>query len=259
MKNKDVLLANFDKIHTTKMGVERIRNNLNLTTSNVVDYCKNKILDESSNIYKQGKNWYCEIDNIKITINSFSYTIITAHKLKESLVKYTIETERLILRKIREDDANAMFTNWASDDEVTKFLTFHSHKSIEDTKRIITYWLEEYKKPDTYRYGIVLKSTNELIGAIDVVNYHEGNPEIGYCLSKSHWNKGIMSEACKALCNFLFDRGYKEIVIEALENNTRSIRVIEKCGFKFTHKETKIWSKFKPEIITVNWYKKESK
>ncbi len=48
----------------------------------VVEYCKNKVLDKNCNIYKQGKNWYCEIDNIKITINSYSYTIITAHKLK---------------------------------------------------------------------------------------------------------------------------------------------------------------------------------
>ena len=48
----------------------------------VVEYCKNKVLDKNCNIYKQGKNWYCEIDNIKITINSYSYTIITAHLIK---------------------------------------------------------------------------------------------------------------------------------------------------------------------------------
>jgi len=48
----------------------------------VVEYCKNKVLDRYCNIYKQGKNWYCEVDNIKITINSYSYTIITAHIVK---------------------------------------------------------------------------------------------------------------------------------------------------------------------------------
>ena len=74
------LLLNIDKIHTTPMGVERIKNNINLKTNDVVDFCKNKILDKKSNIYKQGKNWYCEIDNIIITVNSNSYTIITAHK-----------------------------------------------------------------------------------------------------------------------------------------------------------------------------------
>lgn len=80
--NKDILLSNKDKIHTTEMGVDRIKKNLKLDTNDVVEFCKNKILDKNCDIYKQGKNWYCEIDNIKITINSYSYTIITAHLIK---------------------------------------------------------------------------------------------------------------------------------------------------------------------------------
>ena len=80
--NKEILLSNIDKIHTTKMGIDRIQNNLNLNITDVVKYCQNKILDKNSNIYKKGKNWYCEVDNIIITINSYSYTIITAHLLK---------------------------------------------------------------------------------------------------------------------------------------------------------------------------------
>ena len=80
--NKDILLSNIDKIHTTEMGINRIKKNLKLNINDVVEFCKNKILDKNCNIYKQGKNWYCEIDNIKITINSYSYTIITAHLIK---------------------------------------------------------------------------------------------------------------------------------------------------------------------------------
>ncbi len=80
--NKETLLSNIDEVHTTEMGIERIKKNLKLTTNDVVDYCKKKVLDKNCNIYKQGKNWYCEIDNIKITINSYSYTIITAHTIK---------------------------------------------------------------------------------------------------------------------------------------------------------------------------------
>ena len=80
--NKEILLSNICKIHTTKMGIDRIKRNLKLDTNDVVNYCKNKVLDKDCNIYKQGKNWYCEIDNIKITINSYSYTIITAHTIK---------------------------------------------------------------------------------------------------------------------------------------------------------------------------------
>ena len=80
--NKDILLSSIYKIHTTEMGIDRIKKNLKLNTNDVVEFCKNKILDKNCNIYKPGKNWYCEIDNIKITINSYSYTIITAHLIK---------------------------------------------------------------------------------------------------------------------------------------------------------------------------------
>lgn len=82
MEDKKRLLDNIDKIHITEMGIERILKNLKIDTTNVVEYCKNKVLDKNCNIYKQGKNWYCEVDNIKITINSYSYTIITAHIIK---------------------------------------------------------------------------------------------------------------------------------------------------------------------------------
>lgn len=81
--NKEILLSNIDRIHTTEMGVNRIKRNLGLDTDDVVKYCKDKILDKKSNIYKSGKNWYCENNNIKITINSYSYTIITAHIIRQ--------------------------------------------------------------------------------------------------------------------------------------------------------------------------------
>ena len=80
--NKDILLSNIDKIHTTEMGIDRIKKNLKLNTDDVVEFCKNKILDKNCNIYKQGKNWYCEIDNIKITIKSYSYKIMKEHLIK---------------------------------------------------------------------------------------------------------------------------------------------------------------------------------
>jgi len=79
MEDKQILLNNINKVHTTEMGIDRIKKNLKLDTNDVVEYCKNKVLDKNYNIYKRGKNWYCEIENIIITINSYSYTIITAH------------------------------------------------------------------------------------------------------------------------------------------------------------------------------------
>ena len=76
--NKEILLLNINKLHTTELGIKRIQRNLNISTD-VVLFCKNKILNKNCIIDKKGKNWYCKIDNIVITINFYSYTIITAH------------------------------------------------------------------------------------------------------------------------------------------------------------------------------------
>lgn len=74
-----MLVENIDKIHTTELGIVRIKKNLKIDCD-VVEYLKEKILDSNSNIYKKGKNYYVEIDNIIITVNSYNYCIITAHK-----------------------------------------------------------------------------------------------------------------------------------------------------------------------------------
>ena len=77
--NKEILINNINLLHSTEMGLARIKNNLKLKDVNIISFCKNIVLDKDCNIYKKGKNWYCEMDNIRITINSYSYTIITAH------------------------------------------------------------------------------------------------------------------------------------------------------------------------------------
>ena len=79
---KEELLNNIEKIHSPKLGIDRIKKNIKLENDDVISFCKSKIIENDCNIYKKGKNWYCEIDNIIITINSNSYTIITANKSK---------------------------------------------------------------------------------------------------------------------------------------------------------------------------------
>lgn len=81
MEDKQILLAHLDQVHTTELGAARIKENLKLITDDVVAYCKHKISDEKCHVYKKGKNWYCEIDQISITIHCRSYTIITAHRM----------------------------------------------------------------------------------------------------------------------------------------------------------------------------------
>ena len=81
MNQNQHLFSNLNKIHTTKLGEQRIIRNLSLDTPDVVLWCKEKIIDSNSLITRQGKNWYITIDNCIITVNAYSYTIITAHKI----------------------------------------------------------------------------------------------------------------------------------------------------------------------------------
>ena len=78
----NVLIENIEKVHTTEMGVDRIRKNLRLDDIDVVEWCQTKILDKDSVITRQGKNWYVRIECCVITVNASSYTIITAHREK---------------------------------------------------------------------------------------------------------------------------------------------------------------------------------
>lgn len=79
--DKDILLENISKVHTTDMGIDRIKRNLDID-GDVVSYCIAKINNKSSEVTRKGKNYYVAIDNLEITINAYSYTIITAKKIK---------------------------------------------------------------------------------------------------------------------------------------------------------------------------------
>lgn len=76
------LIENIDKLHTTEMGAERIKRNCQIETSDLVQWSKVQILDETATIERIGKNWYITVGSYKITVNAHSYTIITAHKAK---------------------------------------------------------------------------------------------------------------------------------------------------------------------------------
>ncbi len=79
----NALIENIDKLHTTEMGIIRIKKNLQIETDDVVRWCKARILDENTSIERVGKNWYAAVDDCIITVNAHSYTIITAHKIKK--------------------------------------------------------------------------------------------------------------------------------------------------------------------------------
>ena len=71
------------KVHTTELGIVRIKRNLSLDIDDVVEWCKNKISSKNANITRKGKNWYITVEGCIITVNAHSFTIITAHKEKK--------------------------------------------------------------------------------------------------------------------------------------------------------------------------------
>lgn len=143
----------------------------------------------------------------------------------------TIETQRLILRRFCENDVEDAFENWSNDPEVTRHLTWKPNKNAEETREIVTQWIENYKKPDYYLWAITLKDDGKAIGSIEIRNSeHDRCGEIGYCLSRRFWSKGIMTEALKAVIDFGFSVGYERIQATHHTENPASGRVMQKAG-----------------------------
>ncbi len=78
------LVKNLEQLHTTELGIARIKRNLSIDTDNVIEWCKAKINSADAVITRKGKNWYVNTDGCIITVNAYSYTVITAHKKKQT-------------------------------------------------------------------------------------------------------------------------------------------------------------------------------
>ena len=145
----------------------------------------------------------------------------------------TIETERLILRPFTMEDAEPMLRNWASDPEVTRYLTWPPHENVQVTQWVLNLWTGQYDQLDYYHWAVELKELGEPIGSIAAVKINDSvqQVEIGYCIGKTWWRQGITSEAVGEVIAFFF----KEVGmnrIQALHDprNPGSGAVMRKCG-----------------------------
>lgn len=147
-----------------------------------------------------------------------------------------IETERLILRRFTVEDAESMYRNWASDPEVTRFLMWPTHQSVEDSRKVLGEWVASYENEDKYEWCIAKKENDEPIGSIGAFNYNEkvSSLEIGYCISKAYWHQGITSEAMAAVMAYLLEEvGVSRIESRHDPRNPHSGDVMKKCGLKY--------------------------
>lgn len=147
-----------------------------------------------------------------------------------------IETKRLILRPFKKEDGEPMFHNWASDPEVTRFLTWPAHENPGISRMVVESWIEENKNPENYQWAIEWKAIGEPIGSISAVKTDAGTQSatIGYCIGRSWWGQGIMTEALQAVIIFFF----KEVGMNSVNachdpRNPNSGRVMRKCGMTY--------------------------
>ena len=165
-----------------------------------------------------------------------------------------IRTQRLTLRPFRTDDAPAMFTNWASDPEVTKYLTWPTHTSVDISQWVCNDWVSHYNETDYYQWAIVFDG--QPIGSIAVVHHDEkvGKAEVGYCIGRTWWHRGVVSEALQAVIGYLFDReGYQRIEARHDPRNPHSGSVMRKCGMQYegTHRQSNVNNQ---GICDAAWY-----
>jgi len=142
----------------------------------------------------------------------------------------TLDTERLHLRHFLEHDAQDVY-EYASDAQTIQYLTWAAHKSVQESKKIITNLLS-----NEGTYAIVLKETGKVIGCIDLRILSDTEASFGYVLNRSHWNKGYMSEVLQTALSYMFQDLGIELVKSCHETeNPASGAVMKKCGMQWTH------------------------
>jgi ribosomal-protein-alanine N-acetyltransferase len=146
----------------------------------------------------------------------------------------TVETERLVLRKLVPGDLESIF-DYASDPQVARFTTWMAHASIEDSRAFLDYVLEQYAAGRIATWGVEHKRDQKLIGTSGFVGWsiRHARAEIGYALSRRYWNRGLATEALRAMIDF----GFRHMQLNRIQGrcvleNVASARVMEKAGMK---------------------------
>lgn len=148
-----------------------------------------------------------------------------------------ITTQRLFLRKFRHSDADAMFSGWAGIPQATRYVSWGTHRTPDETAAIIDSWIAEYPKLHFYEWAITDLATGKLIGSIGAAAQPDSTAcEVGYCLAPEYWNQGLATEACRAVIQYLWNCGFESI--DALHDlrNPASGRVMQKSGMHYQGK-----------------------
>lgn len=139
----------------------------------------------------------------------------------------TLYNEKILLRHLRQDDAEKIFYGWTNSFEIDKYVIWNRHLSIEETRKVLEKWINSYRQGKKI-WGIEFEKT--LVGTISVVRETEFECEVGYVVSPNYWNRGIATSSLKLVIDYLATIGYKKVYAEYFEDNAASGRVMEKVG-----------------------------
>jgi ribosomal-protein-alanine N-acetyltransferase len=141
-----------------------------------------------------------------------------------------IETERLVLQRLRYEDADEIFYTYASKPEATKYVAWPTHQSVSDTRDFVAYAVNAWERGTDFTYSIRLKNSSRLIGSIGVM-HDDGKVQFGYIVSPTLWGQGFATETCRAVIDQLKRQGTLHRIWTLVDkDNVASIRVLEKCG-----------------------------
>ncbi|MEM9158066.1 MAG: GNAT family N-acetyltransferase [Verrucomicrobiota bacterium] len=149
-----------------------------------------------------------------------------------------LETERLLLRRPRIEDAEAIYQGWTADPEVTRYMTWAPHQSLAETCAFLQRSIESWRAAGSratpeYVYIIEDRETNAVMGTIGL-RPESMKAELGYCLAREYWNNGYMTEAVKAIINWgLRPAAYQRVQAFCDAENIGSARVMEKSGMSY--------------------------
>jgi ribosomal-protein-alanine N-acetyltransferase len=141
----------------------------------------------------------------------------------------TIRTERLLIQRLRYEDAEEIFYTYASRDEATRFVAWPTHQNVDDTREFLRYARQAWAFGSDYSYSVRLHN-NRLVGSVGATN-ENGKVQVGYIFGPLHWGQGYATEACRALLVEVskMKQVYRIGSFVDVENKA-SIRVLEKCG-----------------------------
>jgi RimJ/RimL family protein N-acetyltransferase len=158
-----------------------------------------------------------------------------------------IETKRLLLQRLRYEDAEEIFYCYASKPEATRFMSWPTHQSVEDSRKFVRYAIQSWALGLDYSFSIRLKDSGRFVGSFGVIN-EDGKIQFGYVLSPVHWRNGYATEACQVIMARLktFPGVYRVgTFVDA--DNIASVNVLRKSGlveearlvrwFKFVNQE----------------------